>query len=93
MVKIQPDEDILPVRRDYKEDNSVYNVGVNYLTSSYEMWYSLPDIVGSYLLTGKVPKIIEAVKFVPEGVQKELRKSKILGTDIDPKKIMLSRSL
>ncbi|AKB78739.1 hypothetical protein MSHOH_2256 [Methanosarcina horonobensis HB-1 = JCM 15518] len=86
MVKIQPDEDILPVRRDYKEDNSVYNVGVNYLTSSYEMWYSLPDIVGSYLLTGKVPKIIEAVKFVPEGVQKELRKSKILGTDIDPKK-------
>jgi DNA polymerase elongation subunit (family B) len=86
MVKIQPDNDILPVRTDYKGDNKGYNVGINYLSSNSDMWYSLPDVIGSYLLTGKVPKIIEAVKFVPKGVQKGLRKTKILGIDIDPSK-------
>lgn len=86
MVKIRPNEDILPVRMDYKGKNTGLNVGVNYLTSSHKMWYSLPDVVGSYLLTGKVPKIIEAIKFTPKGKQKSLKKSKILGIDIDPSK-------
>jgi len=84
MVKIQPDNDIFPVRMDYKGNNTGFNVGINYLSSNSEMWYSLPDVIGSYLLTGKVPKIIEAVKFVPKGVQKRLRKSRVLGIDIDP---------
>jgi hypothetical protein len=86
MVKIQPDNDILPVRMDYKGNNTGFNVGINYLSSNSEMWYSLPDVIGSYLLTGKVPKIIEAVKFIPKGVQKGLRKSRVLGIDIDPLK-------
>ena len=78
--------DILPVRMDYKGNNTGFNVGINYLSSNSEMWYSLPDVIGSYLLTGKVPKIIEAVKFIPKGVQKGLKKTKILGIDIDPLK-------
>ncbi|WP_135604818.1 hypothetical protein [Methanococcoides sp. NM1] len=86
MVKLQPDNDILPVRMDYKDNNTGYNVGVNYLTSDNELWYALPDIIASVLLTGKVPEIIEAIRYVPKGVQKELRKSKILGIDIDPSK-------
>jgi hypothetical protein len=86
MVKIQPDNDIFPVRMDYKGNKTGFNVGINYLSSGSEMWYSLPDVIGSYLLTGKVPKIIEAVKFVPKGVQKGLRKSRVLGIDIDPLK-------
>ena len=86
MVKIQPDEDILPTRMDFKEDNTGLNVGINYLSSSSEMWYSLSDVIGSYLLTGKVPKITEAVKFIPKGIQKGLKKTKILGIDIDPEK-------
>ncbi|MCC4771839.1 hypothetical protein FXV91_17210 [Methanosarcina sp. DH2] len=86
MVKIQPDNNILPVRMDYKGNNTGFNVGINYLSSTSEMWYSLPDVIGSFLLTGKVPKIIEAVKFVPKGVQMGLRKSRILGVDIDPSK-------
>lgn len=85
-VKILPDEDILPTRMDFKEDNTGLNVGINYLSSNSEMWYSLSDVIGSYLLTGKVPKIIEAVKFIPKGVQKGLKKTKILGIDIDPEK-------
>jgi len=86
MVKLQPDNDILPVRMDYKGNNTGYNVGVNYLTSDNELWYALPDVIASVLLTGKVPEIIEAIRYVPKGVQKGLRKSKILGIDIDPSK-------
>ena len=86
MVRIQPDYDILPVRMDYKGNNTGFNVGINYLSSNSEMWYSLPDVIGSYLLTDKVPKITEAIKFIPKGVQKGLRKSRVLGIDIDPSK-------
>lgn len=86
MVKIQPDNDILPVRMDYKGSGTGYNVGINYLSSDSELWYVLPDIIASVILTGKVPKIVEAIKFIPKGIQKGLRNSQILGIDIDPEK-------
>ncbi|WP_342304958.1 hypothetical protein [Methanolobus sp. ZRKC5] len=86
MVKLRPDGDILPVRMDYNGDNGSFNVGVNYLSSDYELWYALPDVIASTILTRKVPEIIEAVRFIPVGIQKGLRKSQILGIDIDPKK-------
>ncbi|WP_340818282.1 hypothetical protein [Methanolobus sp. WCC4] len=86
MVKLRPDGDILPVRMDYKEDNGSFNVGVNYLSSAHELWYALPDVIASVILTGKVPEIVEAVRFVPVGIQEGLRKSQILGIDIDPEK-------
>ncbi|WMW22414.1 hypothetical protein RE476_00940 [Methanolobus mangrovi] len=84
MVKLCPDEDILPVRMAYKKDSTSFNVGVNYLSSELELWYSLPDVVSSVLLTGKVPEIVEAVKFLPKGIQDDLNSSQILGIDIDP---------
>ncbi len=86
MVKIQPDKDILPVRMDYKGSGTGYNVGINYLSSDSKLWYALPDIIASVILTGKVPNIVEAVRFIPKGIQKGLRKSQILGIDIDPEK-------
>ncbi|ABE51539.1 DNA polymerase [Methanococcoides burtonii] len=86
MVKLQLDNDILPVRMDYKGNNTGYNVGVNYLTSDNELWYALPDVIASVLLTGKVPEIIEAIRYVPKGVQKGLNQSQILGIDVDPTK-------
>nr|WP_232221985.1 DNA polymerase [Methanococcoides burtonii] len=86
MVKIQPDEDIVPVRMDYKGSGTGYNVGINYLSSDSELWYALPDVINSVILTGKVPIIIEAIKFIPKGIQKGLKKSQILGIDVDPTK-------
>ncbi|WP_406669966.1 hypothetical protein V7O67_10070 [Methanolobus sp. ZRKC4] len=93
MVKIQPDSDIMPVRMDYKGSGTGYNVGINYLSSDSELWYALPDVISSVILTGKVPEILEAVKFVPKGIQKSLRKSQILGIDIDPSKDNLVQAL
>jgi hypothetical protein len=86
LVQVQPDEDILPVRMDYKGDNSSYNVGINYLTSKEPLWYALPDVIASKLLTGKCPNIIKAIRFVPKGIQSELKKSRILDIPLDPTK-------
>jgi len=85
MVKVIPNKDILPVRMDYKGKKSSFNVGINYLTSKSPMWFSLPDIISSVLLTGKVPEIVEAIRFIPSGVQDSLVKSSILGIELDPR--------
>jgi len=76
--KIVPDGDFLPVRTDY--DSKVPNVCVNYLKSQdgTALWYVLPDLIASKLRTGKTPKILEAITFVPQGVQSGLRDIEIL---------------
>ncbi len=84
LVKIKPNGDVLPVRMDYKGDGESFNVGINHLTSEIPLWYALPDVIASCILTGKVPEIVEAVRFVPAGVQQSLQKSRILGIEIDP---------
>ncbi|AFV22388.1 DNA-directed DNA polymerase B [Methanolobus psychrophilus R15] len=93
MVKLQPKDDILPARKDYKGSGTGYNVGINYLSSNSELWYALPDVIGSVLLTGKVPEVVEAIRFIPKGTQKGLKSSKILGIDINPEKVNLVQVL
>jgi hypothetical protein len=84
LVQVQPDDDILPVRMDYKGDKSPFNVGINHVTSEEPLWYALPDIIASKLLTGKSPKIINAIRFIPKEKQTGLKSSRILGIPIDP---------
>jgi len=76
--KIVPDNDILPVRSNYSKN--ILNVGLNHLKSndSTALWYTLPDLIASKLLTGKTPKIIEAITFFPQDVQSGLRDVEIL---------------
>jgi len=57
IVLTQPDGDVLPVRTHYG-DKQAYNIGINYLTSKRPLWYALPDVIASKLLTGKTPKIL-----------------------------------
>ena len=71
-VKVVPNGDILPSRSKYSLVSNDWQVAVNYLhaadhAGSEGLWYSLPDVAASVLLTGKVPKIIDAFKLVPEG--------------------------
>jgi len=86
LVKVQPDEDIFPVRADYKGDRRMFNVGINRITSDTPLWYALPDVIASKILTDKAPKILEAIRFVPKGVQDRMITSEILGVTIDPAK-------
>lgn len=92
IVQVIPENDILPVRMKYCEENT-FNIGVNYVNSNLPIWYTLADVVASKLLTEKSPKIRRAIRFVPNSKQKTLKKSKILGIEIDPNKDNLFKTL
>jgi hypothetical protein len=79
IVQILPDRDILPLRTHYGEDKEAYNIGVNYVTSKTPQWYTLPEVIGSKLLTGKAARIIQALTFKPVGIQQNLRTVEIPG--------------
>ena len=77
--KIKPDNDILPVRSKYGAKHAT-NIGVNYLKSTDDtcLWYTLPDLIASKLLSGKTPVIEDATTFTPNGTQDELNQIQIL---------------
>ena len=68
--KIRPDNDILPVRSNFGKSKT-QNIGLNYLKSVDDtlLWYTLPDLIASKLLTGKTPIIEDALTFTPTGTQ------------------------
>lgn len=71
--KIIPDDDILPARAKFNTQNTT-NIGVNYLksTDGTAIWITLPDLIASKFLNKKTPQILEAITFVPEGIQENL---------------------
>lgn len=84
LVELEPNEDILPIRSNYLSKGDVYNVGINYLTYGKSLYYALPDVIASLLLTGKIPKIKKAIGFIPIGKQETLTKTHILDIEINP---------
>lgn len=83
--KVRPDNDILPIRARYGTDSS-YNIGINYVTSDQPLYYALPDLVASKILTGRSPQISEARTFVGHGTDAKLRTVRLRGeTLIEPK--------
>jgi hypothetical protein len=63
-VQIVPDGDILPSRSKYATASNDWQVGVNHIYSDAEnsttLWFALPDVVASVILTGRIPKIVDA---------------------------------
>jgi len=82
LVQVQPDNDILPVRAKYG-NKEAYNIGINPLTSDTPVWYALADVIASKLLSGKLPKVLKAIRFSPAGKQ-ELNTIEIAGMKINP---------
>jgi hypothetical protein len=81
---VLPEDDILPVRTVY--NGRTRNIGFNYLTSKWPIWFAGPDAVASTLLTGKAPHIIKAIRMAPHGQQSGLRTSNLAGmVTINPK--------
>jgi hypothetical protein len=71
-VRLVPDRDILPVRAKYGDNSADWQVGINHLHAGSDnpddaLWYSLPDVVASVILTGKVPKIVDAFRLRATG--------------------------
>jgi hypothetical protein len=82
-VCVKPDEDIFPIRARYGNNYS-YNVGINHVSYNGNLWFCLADVVSSKILSRKTPEIIKAIRFVPNGIQKNLRKVKVLRKNLDP---------
>ncbi len=88
--RVIPDGDILPTRAMYSRESNDYQVALNHLYAKSDdpkdgLWYALPDLAASVLLTGRVPKIVEAFAIRPRGRLSSLRKITLRGTvAIDP---------
>jgi hypothetical protein len=87
-VRIAPDGDILPVRAQYSHSHD-WQLGLNHLYAGEppddSLWFALPDVAASVLLTGKVPKIIDAFRLIPEGQLDNLKPIMLRGkVRVDP---------
>ena len=89
---IKPHDDILPIRTVYGEKTQ--NIGLNFLQSETPVWYAGPDVVASKLLTGNAPRILKAIRLVPNGHQSSLRGTNLGGmVTIDPLKVDFYREV
>lgn len=89
-VKVVPQGDILPTRAKYSAESNDWQIGLNYLYASetrpdQALWFSLPDVVASVILTGRVPKIVDAFRLEPEGLLPRLKAIRLRGKiRVDP---------
>ena len=63
--RVIPDGDILPTRATYSRESNDYQVALNHLYAKSDdpkdgLWYALPDLAASVLLTGRVPRVVDA---------------------------------
>lgn len=88
-VLIIPDGDILPSRGKYSAASNDWQVAVNYIYSGPDnpnaVWYSLPDVVASVILTGRIPKVIDAFQLTATGKLKHSKPISLRGAiEVDP---------
>ncbi len=86
LVAIVPQADLFPVRARYGIE-AHYTIGLNHLASEAPPWFTLADCIAAKLLTGKMPKLIRAIRFTPGPVQAGLKQIDIAGQathHIDP---------
>jgi hypothetical protein len=81
---VEPNGEVLPARCEYGQNGS-WQIGLNPLTSRTPLWYPLPDLVSSWLLAGRAPRVIRAFRLTPEGRQEGLTPVGLRGeVGIDP---------
>jgi len=89
-VKIRPDGDILPSRGRYSAASNDWQVAVNYLYSDsndpkQSLWFALPDVMASVIVTGRIPEIVDAFRIEPLGKLCPMERIKLRSTiEVDP---------
>jgi transcriptional regulator with XRE-family HTH domain len=87
LVQVEPDKSIFPVRARY--NGTQHTTGLNCLSSQEPLWYTLADCIACKLLTGQLPKVLQAIHFFPIGIQNGLTSVTIAGNPayvVDPNK-------
>ena len=64
---------ILPVRAWYDPHGTDPGIGINPFTYDGSLWYLLPDVLASVLLTGRAPTVARAIRLIGIGRQSGLR--------------------
>jgi hypothetical protein len=85
IVQVLPANDIFPVRARYERERAA-TIGLNRLSSDRPLWFTLADVLASKLLTGRAPRIVQAIRFTPKGAQKVLTSITFAGAVIRPAK-------
>jgi hypothetical protein len=86
LVQLEADGDIVPVRCAYC-GAAQRTIGLNCLECAQPLWFTLADCIASKLLSGKVPRVLKAIRFDPVGIQPGLRPINIAGNPeyrVDP---------
>src|SRR5439155_16881239 len=86
-VKVIPKGDILPLRAKFNRVSNDWQVGINhvYAEASNALWYSLPDVAVSVLLTGRIPEIVDAFRIEAQSILPRLDPVKLRGIiEVDP---------
>jgi hypothetical protein len=90
-VRVIPDGDILPSRARYSVESKDWQVAVNHLYAQSDspndaLWFSLPDVVASKLLYGRVPQIVDAFRVEARGTLDGLQPTRLRGAvHVDPR--------
>ena len=83
LVQVIPEDDLFPIRAKYTQTEPT-TIGLNHLTSEEPLWFTLADVLVSKILTGKTPRVIQAICFDPLEMQYGLRPITIAGEIVDP---------
>jgi hypothetical protein len=78
---VEPEDDILPVRTVY--DGVTQNIGNNYITSKTPLWFAGCDVIASAICTGKVPRIVRAIRLRPNGKQNGMKTVALRGSMVE----------
>jgi hypothetical protein len=78
LVQVAPGDDIVPVRAHYLGEQQA-TIGVNHLSSSEPLWFTMADCVASKISTGRAPRVVKAIAFEPGAQQEGLKPIRIAG--------------
>jgi hypothetical protein len=78
LVRVRAAGEVFPIRASYS-DEAQTTIGANHLTSGTPLWFTLADCIAAKLLTGKAPKVVEAITFEPGAPQAGLQPINIAG--------------
>jgi len=91
-VKVIPNDDILPSRAKYSTTTNDWQVALNHLhadndVSQHALWFTLPDVIASAILTSRMPTIVDAFRIESRGMLSGLKPIRLRGSiEVDPRK-------
>lgn len=90
-VCVIPNGDVLPIRGKFGSGANDWQVAISHLHAgdppNDRLWYALPDVIASVILTGRVPQVVDAFRLEARGVLDGLRPVKLRGAiEVDPRR-------